>query len=73
MYLILFPVDGFIGATKYLLDQGVSPILSNVFCQDPIENHFGRHRGLGFRSVNPSLHEFGYVGAVSNHMNLSLE
>ncbi|KAL8611309.1 hypothetical protein ACOMHN_013740 [Nucella lapillus] len=31
-------------ATHYLLDNGVKSVLSNRFCQDPLEAHFGRHR-----------------------------
>ncbi|XP_056004110.1 uncharacterized protein LOC125653769 [Ostrea edulis] len=47
-------------ATRYLLQQGVPYVLSNVFCQDPLEEHFGRHRGLGTRHDNPTIHQFGY-------------
>lgn len=52
-------VPGFTGAVKYLLGQGVPYILSEVFNQDPVEEHFGRHRALGQRSRNPSVYEFG--------------
>jgi hypothetical protein len=45
---------------KYLLNHGVEFVLSNRFCQDPLEKHFGRHRGLGRRSDNPTLLAFGY-------------
>lgn len=53
-------VKGFCGATRYLLSHGVPSVLSNVFCQDPLEEHFGRHRGMGQRSENPTLFAFGY-------------
>ncbi|XP_055877443.1 uncharacterized protein LOC129924769 [Biomphalaria glabrata] len=53
-------VKGFCGATRYLLSHGVPSVLSNNFCQDPLEEHFGRHRGLGQRSENPTLYAFGY-------------
>jgi len=52
-------VRGFGGAARYLLDNGVQYIFSQVFCQDPIEEHFGRHRSMGQFNRNPSLYEFG--------------
>ena len=30
------------------------------FCQDPLENYFGRQRSLGVWEDNPSLRDFGY-------------
>ena len=30
------------------------------FCQDPLENYFGRQRSLGRRQDNPNLRTFGY-------------
>ncbi|XP_055955159.1 uncharacterized protein LOC126812587 [Patella vulgata] len=47
-------------ATKYLIQHGVKFVLTNKFCQDPVEEHFGRHRALGRRSDNPTVFEFGY-------------
>ncbi|KAK7505178.1 hypothetical protein BaRGS_00003748 [Batillaria attramentaria] len=44
---LVMTVHAFVGVTKYLLSQGVPFVLSNKFCQDPIEEHFGRHRGMG--------------------------
>ncbi|XP_062588177.1 uncharacterized protein LOC134249818 [Saccostrea cucullata] len=57
---IVMTVNSFIDATKYLLQQGVPYLLSQVFCQDPLEEHFGRHRGLGARHDNPTIHQFSY-------------
>lgn len=45
---------------RFLLQNGVKFVLSNKFCQDPIEKHFGRHRGLGRRCDNPSLWAFAH-------------
>ncbi|XP_056007180.1 uncharacterized protein LOC125647649 [Ostrea edulis] len=56
---IIMTVKSFIEA-RYLLQQGVPYVLSNVFCQDPLEEHFGRHRGLGTHHDNPTIHQFGY-------------
>ncbi|XP_034315553.2 uncharacterized protein [Magallana gigas] len=57
---IIMTVNAFVESTKYLLRQGVTYILSQVFCQDPLEEHFGRHRGLGARHDNPTVHQFSY-------------
>ncbi|KAK7481904.1 hypothetical protein BaRGS_00026812 [Batillaria attramentaria] len=46
--------------TRYLLRHGVQYVLSNKFCQDPLEKHFGRQRGLGRRCENPNLWSFAY-------------
>jgi hypothetical protein len=45
---------------RYLIQNGVEYVLSNRFCQDPLEQHFGRHRGIGRRCDNPSLWAFAY-------------
>ena len=33
--------------------------MTERFCQDPLENYFGRQRSMGHRN-NPSLRDFGY-------------
>ena len=45
---------------KYLLYNGVKFILSERFCQDDLENYFGRQRAIGSRKDNPSVKEVGY-------------
>lgn len=57
---LIMTIISFKEATKYLLDNGIDFALSNKFCQDPLEAHFGRYRGLGQRSENPNLYTFGY-------------
>ena len=42
---------------KYLLIQGVQYVLTERFCQDSVENYFGRERSVGRRKDNPSLHD----------------
>ena len=59
-----FPVKSLIEATKFLLSNGVEYVRTIVFCQDPLEEHFGRHRALGRRSDNPTLWGFGYVNLI---------
>ncbi|KAI0225957.1 hypothetical protein LSAT2_023318 [Lamellibrachia satsuma] len=53
-------VKSVVEATKYLLCHGVDYVLTQIFCQDPLEEHFSRHRALGRRSDNPTLWGFGY-------------
>ena len=35
-------------------------VLTERFCQDPLENYFGRQCSLEARKDNPSLRDFGY-------------
>ena len=35
-------------------------ILSERFCQDDVENYFGRQRAIGRRRDNPSVRDVGY-------------
>lgn len=57
---LIMTVKAFCEGTRFLLESGVPLVFSNVFCQDPLEEHFGRHRGLGRRADNPNLWAFGY-------------
>ena len=45
--------------TKFLLSQKDASLylLSERFCQDPLENYFGQQRSRGRRSDNPSVKE----------------
>ena len=47
-------------ATQFLLGHQVKYVLTERFCQDPLENWFGRQRSLGSRKDNPSMVDFGY-------------
>ena len=41
---------------KFLLTNNIcSYVLTEKFCQDPLENYFGRQRAMGCRKDNPSL------------------
>ena len=53
-------VKSVIELTKYLLSHGVQYVLTERFCQDPLENYFGRQRGIGQRKDNPTMRDFGY-------------
>ena len=47
-------------ATKFLLNEGMEYVLTERFCQDPVEEYFGNQRKLGRRSDNPDIKTFGY-------------
>lgn len=49
-----------IEATKFLLQEGTEFVLTERFCQDPLEEYFGNQRKLRRRSDNPDIHAFGY-------------
>ena len=53
-------VSSAIEATKFLLEEGMEFVLTERFCQDPLEEYFGKQRQLGRRSNNPDIHKFGY-------------
>ena len=46
--------------TKYLLQEGFEFVLTERFCQDPVEEYFVGQRKLGRRSDNPEIKTFGY-------------
>ena len=50
----------FIELTRFLLNNGVEYVLSNRFCQDDLENYFGRQRAIGCRRDNPNVFATGY-------------
>ena len=53
-------VNSFVNLAKEVLDiDGVQFLLSERFSQDPLEEHFGRHRRRGGCNDNPSLVEYG--------------
>lgn len=37
-------------------------VLTERFCQDPLEEYFGKQHQLGRRSDNPDIYQFGYNG-----------
>ena len=47
-------------ATKFLLQEGMEYVLTERFCQDPIEAYFGSQQKIGRRSNNPDIKMFGY-------------
>ena len=56
---------------KYLFQQGVPYILSEKFCQDAVENYFGRQRAIGRRRDNPSVRDVGFNdNAIRNQFSV---
>ena len=53
-------VHSIIELVKFLLNHQVEYVLTECFCQDPLENYFGRQRSMGARRDNPTLRDFGY-------------
>lgn len=53
-------VHSAIKATKFLLQEGMEFVLTERFCQDPLEEYFGSQRKLGQRNDNPDIKTFGY-------------
>ena len=49
-----------VGLVSFLLKEGMPYVLSERFCQDPLENYFGNQRSMGRRSDNPDIQQFGY-------------
>ena len=63
-------VNSIIEATQFLLWHQVKYVLTERFCQDPLENWFGRQRSLGSRKDNPSMADFRYNNnAITNQKN----
>ena len=57
---IKISVHSLIEVTKFLLSEGFEFVLSEKFCQDPLEEYFGHQRSRGRYSDNPDVHTFGY-------------
>ena len=49
---------------KYLLDNGIKYVLTEVFCQDKLKNYFGKQGAIGRRKDNPNLRDFGYTDNI---------
>ncbi len=55
----MLAVKSFVEATRYLLKQpGAKFVLSERFCQDPLEAFFGNQRAKGGRNDNPTVQQF---------------
>ena len=66
MISLYFLVKSFIELTKLLLNEGVPFVLSEKFSQDPLEEHFARHRRSAGCNDNPTLVQFGQQEVALN-------
>ena len=57
---IKITVNSLIEATEFLFAEGFQYVLTERFCQDVVEEYFGRQRSQGRRNDNPNLYQFGY-------------
>lgn len=54
-------VHSIVECVKFMLSETQCKyILTERFCQDPLENYFGRQRSLGARKDNPTLRDVGF-------------
>ena len=63
-------VHSVIELVKFLIKDKVSYVLTERFCQDPLENYFGKQRSSGARKDNPSLYDFGYNDNTIRNQNV---
>lgn len=55
---IKITVHSLVGCVEFLLDNHIcSYVLSERFCQDPLENYFGRQRSMLSRKDNPAIRD----------------
>ena len=52
--------NSFVERVTFLLNQGMEYVLTERFCQDPVEEYFGNRRKLGRRSYNPDFNQCLY-------------
>lgn len=56
-----------IEATKFLLQEDMEFVLTEQFCQDPLEEYFGSQRKLDRQNDNPDIKTFEYNNTIHNH------
>ena len=52
-------VNSTIQATQFLPQHQVKYVLTECFCEDPLEKYIHSQRSLGLKKDNPSITEFG--------------
>ena len=57
---LMITAHSVVECVQFLLGDGLNYVLTERFSQDVLEENFGRHRAIGRRNDNPSLHQFGY-------------
>ena len=56
-----------IECVRFLLSEGMECVLTERFCQDPVEEYFGAQRKLGRRSENPDFYQCLYNDNTFSH------
>ena len=70
---IYMTINGFCGAVKFLLGIGADFVNARVFCQDPLEQYFGKQRASGGGRVNPTVSSFLSTDVkISIHRDLNV-
>jgi len=58
-FILYYAVTSFVEMARFILRQpGVKFLLSERFCQDPVEVFFGHQRAKGGRNENPTVEQF---------------
>ena len=57
---IVITSKSLIECVRFMLQSGASYVLTERFCQDDLENYFGKQRSIGRRKDNPRLVDVGY-------------
>ncbi|XP_065649371.1 uncharacterized protein LOC136078177 [Hydra vulgaris] len=57
---LIMTCNSIVEVTRFLLAEGMSYVLTNRFCQDPLEKYFSAQRQIGRHSDNPDAKQFGY-------------
>ena len=64
-------VNSIIECVQFHLNNSVNGyVLTERFCQDPLENYFGRQRAMGCRKENPSLQDIGFHDNTIRNQNV---
>ena len=63
---ITMRVHSLIECVQFLLERGLPYVLTEVFCQDYLENYFGKQRAVTCRKDNPNLRNTGYNDNIIN-------
>jgi len=59
MFFFYYVVKAVVELIRFLLSlPGVKYVLTEKFCQDPLESFFGQQRAQGRRNDNPTVAEF---------------
>ncbi len=64
-------VNFLIQVVKFLISEGMEYVLSERFCEDLLEEYFGRQRERGRFSDNPTVQAFGYNLTLAVQRNIA--